>query len=358
MPTFTARDHFPHSALTPLPLDEDPSFNTLQVIHQEINANAIAIPSRLGGGAYGHLAMVMTPAAYLALPNTVAWLAPIHPGANPVHPAGATAPQITEVNRAYLSNLEKFEVYNSTKTALKKQLLDAIPACYTESLKHPLLGYANVEPLAILQLLDTTHGTIDEDDLKANLDRMEATWSPTQPIEDLWNQILKAQQYAAGHDNITEKAAIRAAITNLEQSGVFTDGMKDWRKLTTLQQTWAAMRRLFDQANKERRRVLTSKEVGYVNAATHKAPPATKTAAVPTATMFYCWSHGLSHFSGHTSTSCNHPVEGHRKEATMENMLGGCCYIKRLPGERQIYKKPVFNRENRENQENADPNRR
>ena len=43
--------------------------------------------------------------------------------------------------------------------------------------------------------------------------------------------------------------------------------------------------------------------------------------------LFYCWSHGLGRNPKHTSESCNSPLEGHKKEATLDNMMGGCNNI-------------------------------
>ena len=90
---------FPHPTLTPI--HGKPNRVSIDRLIQEIYANAIAIESTRGGGDYGHLALVMTPAAYLTLPNAVAFQEPAHPGPAPVHPAGATAAQITEGNRVY-----------------------------------------------------------------------------------------------------------------------------------------------------------------------------------------------------------------------------------------------------------------
>ena len=37
----------------------------------------------------------------------------------------------------------------------------------------------------------------------------------------------------------------------------------------------------------------------------------------------YCWSHGYDIGNGHTSATCKHPKEGHKREATVTNQLGG-----------------------------------
>jgi len=39
--------------------------------------------------------------------------------------------------------------------------------------------------------------------------------------------------------------------------------------------------------------------------------------------LYYCWSHGLTTFSQHTSPTCNHKREGHKDTATINNTQGG-----------------------------------
>ncbi|CAB9524069.1 hypothetical protein SEMRO_1490_G277030.1 [Seminavis robusta] len=180
MTSFTAIDNFAKATLTTIPADEKPTYNTLKIIHQELNANAMAVPSTLGGGHYGHLALVIPPASFNALPNTAPLVTPVHPGPEPIHGDAPTAAQITETNRTYAANENKFLIYRATETALQKQLLEAIPDTFIKSLKHEMYGYAQVTALAILTHLDTTYGKVNADDLEDNM-------SPTQPIEDLYN---------------------------------------------------------------------------------------------------------------------------------------------------------------------------
>ncbi|CAB9517303.1 hypothetical protein SEMRO_847_G210280.1 [Seminavis robusta] len=231
MATFVASDHFTTSTLTPISMDDKPNYNTLKVLHQEINANAMAISSTLGGGHYGHLALVLPAATFIALPDAIAWVNPAHPGPNPVHAGTATAAQITETNRLFAAHELRFLFYKETQNALKKQLLEAVPDTFTKILKHEMYGYAQVTVLAILTHLDTTYGTVHADDLEDNWDQMHAAWSPTQPIEDLYNQIKDAQKFARDHDAITDKMAVRAAIKNLTKSGVFMDADKIQKRI-------------------------------------------------------------------------------------------------------------------------------
>ncbi|CAB9510035.1 hypothetical protein SEMRO_417_G138640.1 [Seminavis robusta] len=358
MTSFVAIDHFTKASLTAIPPDEKPTYNSLKVIHQELNANAMAIPPTHGGGHYGHLALVISTPAFNALPNTVPWDNPEHPGAAPVHGAAPTGAQISETNMLFAAQETKFLVFRGTETALQKQLLEAVPDTFTKTLKHEMYGYAQVTALQILTHLDNTYGTIDADDIKDNEKRMNADLSPTQPIEDLYNQVKDAQKFAVDHDVISDKRAISAIIGNLTKSGVFTDALKDWRKTTTAEQTMVALETHFTAADKERRRILTPKAVGYANKATEKSGKATDNKPTPTGNgipMYYCWSHGLGPNNTHTSNSCSKPVQGHCKEATADNMMGGCCVIRRMFGEKAIYRRPQRECANQNNDENQPP---
>ena len=62
---------FPHATVTPISGRPDPL--SLSILQGNFYANAISVPTELGGGLYGHLALVMNDAEYAALEGTVAY---------------------------------------------------------------------------------------------------------------------------------------------------------------------------------------------------------------------------------------------------------------------------------------------
>ena len=110
---------------TPLAKDKRPTHLTLSNLHKELNAFAMKQKSSRGGGQHGYLALVIPPAAYLALTN-VTFVIPVYPGENPVHPVGANGPIITESNRAHLANLNQFNTYREVENGLKEMILAAV----------------------------------------------------------------------------------------------------------------------------------------------------------------------------------------------------------------------------------------
>jgi hypothetical protein len=72
---------FPHGKLTKI-LGK-PTNASLQVLKRQLYNNATSIPSRRGGGAHGHLGIVLEANWYLALYCNIAWSTPKHPKDSP-----------------------------------------------------------------------------------------------------------------------------------------------------------------------------------------------------------------------------------------------------------------------------------
>jgi hypothetical protein len=78
---------FPHPEL--IFITGKPKYASIRQLQKELCANAKTVPSMLGGGHNGHLALIMTASEYLII-SAVTYNEPIHPGAQPVHQANAT----------------------------------------------------------------------------------------------------------------------------------------------------------------------------------------------------------------------------------------------------------------------------
>lgn len=352
---------FPYPVLTPFP-DGTPTYQTLCLLHKEVNANAMAIPSRRGDGIQGHYALVVSEATYLTESGNIPFIPPHNPGAEPVHPVGATQHIITEGNRQYLAQTQEFDIYTATSAYIKNQIIKAVPATFLYALEDTVRGFARVSVLEILQHLDRDYGTITPDDLIQNLNDMHREWSIDQPIQDLFKHILKCQKFAAEYDPISEPMAVRALIQVIEKTGAFQDDLKAWRKLTDAEMTFARATTDFTRANKERFRAITSKTAGYQPAANNASsksstlPPnkrqktshnvTTSRTTHPTSehkrNLHYCWSHGYGPNADHTSLTCRSKAPGHRTESTECNMLGGCNVIHRRKGENAVYVRPTI----------------
>lgn len=349
--TLNPSDAFTYKALTILPTDRNPDFNDITLLKEQIYANATTSFSNRGG-PYGHLALCFSPAEYLQLPGAVAWVNPVHPGNAPVHLQGATAPQITEANRAYLAAQDEYSLFLATESALRNCLIEAIPYDYIARLRHRTLGFATITPRAILAHVTQQYGLVVPDDLTINERTLVLPWDPADPIEALWTQLEHCQAFGdANNGPIPDERLTRVAITILDNTGVFTQELREWRRKPADQQTRANLYLDFDAANKARQRSLTSGTAGYANAATQsktKTTAANKTPPNDTVTgVYYCWSHGISKNPKHTSATCNNKFVNHCSDATIWDTKGGNRFVQTKPGLVQVWKmKPRFDRAN------------
>jgi hypothetical protein len=343
----TTQIAFPHPTLTLISGKPTPA--TLTVMKKELYANAMVQRSDRGGGQHGYLALVMNDQEYLSLLGTVLFTNPVPPGTQPDHAIGATGPQMTEANRRYDQSKEEFTQFQqTTRDALKVQILAAINSTYLQTLSHAVFGYANVTPQELMEHLTSTYGKRTIEDLEANRDKLKADWIPEDEIEHLWKRAVDCKTFAEHSDlALNDTAIMNLLLIPLEKSGVLTDDVKAWRLQDPAQQTWDTFKLHFERANKERNRALRTGTAGYnaLNAAlanvdmTPSANSATSIvgqpgggAAQPAARvgdvlLYYCHSCGLGHFPAHTSMTCLYPKPGHKIEATISNMMGGSNII-------------------------------
>ena len=354
--TFELASRFVHPVLTVFP-DARPTAHDLNILHEELRANAMAIPTLRGDPSLGHLALVVTAADYIetAIGN-VAFIPPPNPGPLP-EPQVPNNPQTrAEAKDTFIQETKAIEIYTKTEAYLKNQILAAVPATFIEILKQPKTGHARVMALMILLHLDENYGEVIEFDLSRNYEEMNKTWTTDMPLEKLFAQVHLCRQFAKEHDPITELTGLRAITKQLADTGAYALALEAWHLKAKPEKTLAAAHAYFTVIDKARLRNVTSKDAGYhaANNTTFLPPnqkrktgeampptaPITGTTTGPNEVMYYCWSHGLGKSPNHTSQSCRVPAAGHVRTATAGNLQGGCTQINKQRGEKTIYQRP------------------
>jgi hypothetical protein len=379
---------FPTVILTPVgTLSDPPTYATIRQIQVELNGNARSVHSNGGDGILGHLALTLPPAKYNALSaGNVPFVPPVNPPPSPVHPAQATAPQISEANRQHLVNQDVFRTYNNVDAALRSQLIAATPAPYLAAIRDADLGFGGLSCLNILTHLHTAYAIITAQDLEDNLARMTAPWNPPTPLEILFTQIDDGALYAdAGGDPVSDAFKARKLAAILFNSARFPINHREWRAKAPNEQTYSNAKIHFRKADLDRRKLeMTSGSAGYhggtanqaeidstftenamlrallCQTAPHgadessvaamtaisalQASQATQheqlTALIASNTITsntqarkqtFCWTHGCSSNTRHTSMSCRNRAEGHQELSTIDNKMGGSEKIWNAP---------------------------
>jgi hypothetical protein len=231
------------------------------------------------------------------------------------------------------------------KEQLMKLLIAAIPNLYLTTLEDDILGLALVTPKQILTHLLTEYAPIKADDLKTNLATMSAPWDPSTDLENVFARAHKCRRFAAtGGDPISDIAYIRILLDVFTDSGVFTRALEAWRDKDDAEHTVANLKRHFAKADTERLRSTstlkaTLSALVVTTNAPKPGPPLPFTGGSDLSTWTYCWSHGFRK-GGHSSDKCTRPYEGHCKEATLDNRMGGVAKIVTLRTDKPPFKPP------------------
>ena len=254
--------------------DEKPTYSSLKKFQAAIDENAMAVPSYTTD--LGHLALVITDTDFRAANEDETFVPPINPGTQPTPPSttgatrDATEAAVTifpftaaETIRNFNQQQQEYIKYRTTRTALKKQILNSVDDKYVSKLKHPRTKYATVAPLELLTHLWTTYGTIDQSDQSANELRMKAPWNPPTAIETLFEQLQDGQSFAErGHETISDGQLVRWGYENILATGLFDRDCTKWRKKPD-HKTWTDFQAFFTIAEDDRSKNATASEATY-----------------------------------------------------------------------------------------------
>ena len=142
-------NNFEYPDLTPI--DGTPTFNTLQQLIREIKANAMSVHSNLGGGASGHLGLVINQLEYSFI-SPIFFIRPNHPGRLNI-PLNANRDMQEAYIRQHTELLRIFHKVYGVERALIQQLTKAVQPCYQSALRNRTTGQITGNLLEIITYL-------------------------------------------------------------------------------------------------------------------------------------------------------------------------------------------------------------
>jgi hypothetical protein len=124
-------------------IDNKPTFEDIQVTTSLLNANAISVPSMVGGGAHGHLVIIMNQVEYSDI-SAYPWVEPFNPNAIPIIPPGTHAVDAAQLARMHAECRRIYTNIINVDQALKQLILEAYDNLYTSQLEDYLLQYCTI----------------------------------------------------------------------------------------------------------------------------------------------------------------------------------------------------------------------
>jgi hypothetical protein len=135
---------FPNPVLPKI--DNEPTFEDIQITTRLLNSNEISIPSMAGGGAHGHLGIIMSQVEYAAV-SASPWLEPFNPNAIPIIPPGTNAVDAAQLARIHAECLRIYTNHINVDQALKNSSLRHMPICTHPNLNIISFNMQTAQPL-------------------------------------------------------------------------------------------------------------------------------------------------------------------------------------------------------------------
>ena len=241
--------YFEYKALTRI--HGKPSFETLKILHNQLKANAGAVPSTLGGGANGHLGLVVDPQQY-ALISNIPYLRPQQPPPFILPPN--TRPEIAMILRDnHADNIRTYREFIGVENALRQQIVEAIENRWLQSLRNNITNAISMPVYEIIAFLFRMHGKITPTELQQRLTTVSAmVYDPVQPIDDVFDAIQEIADLAqvAGVP-FTNLQMVNMAYVIINNTRKFGKYIVEWNHLPPMQRTWMRFKDFFRTAYAE-----------------------------------------------------------------------------------------------------------
>ena len=245
--------HFEKAELTPI--CGEPTYSTLERLLKELKANASTVHSNLGGGAHGHLGLVISPASYRHLSATP-FTRPAFPGTAAVIPPGSTQHAARTLRIQFDEALRVYHEVENVDKALKQQIVQAIEPKYLDAVRNRTSDTITIPVFEVMEHLFNTYSEITPETFQTKEQEVKAlTFDPnTDSIDSLYKEIddLVDLSGRAGVP-MTPEQSVTIAYVILWRCGVLKDYLKTWNARPAAEKTWLNFKPHFRDGLKEYR---------------------------------------------------------------------------------------------------------
>ena len=223
-----------------------PTIDGIVKLLRQVKRNAQRVPTTLGGGQLGYLALVIDTATYNAIPTAAPFIRPIDPGAfTPVAPLGVRAPALTpgEITVQKIAHDDQKRLYNevqAVEVALRNQIVEAIEEEYLTPLRNHTTDMINDPIPSIFTFLRDNYGKLAPAQLKERETEIDnLVYDPSQNVDIIFNKIQEFQDLCTLLDNPkSDKQLVIYAYLCFQKTGIFQQSLKEWNAKPVADQTF------------------------------------------------------------------------------------------------------------------------
>ena len=251
------------------PILDRPTFKTLIQLKNELKTNAGSINTTLGGGAHGHLGLVVTPDEYVKICPNTPFIKPATPGPLAITREMNNYDQI-RTKQDWEQQLRLYDLTNNVEKALINQLSSALPEVYVKIHRNPVTNTITDNLHQVLKSLFERYGQVTADELE----EVESEFARyqhdiTQPLVVLWDKIAYLKEVGElAKIPFSLNQLISKALRTIRNTGDFETGIKQWYTRPPLppgvQLDWNMFTDHFDKALRELEFIRGNIKKGYM----------------------------------------------------------------------------------------------
>ena len=226
-----------------------PTYESLKKIKDELKTNASTVSSDLGGGANGHLGLVLTDVEYTFV-SAIPYVKPVHPGQLVIPPA-TTNYVATSMKEDHKEAIRVFKEAINVEQALIKQLGHALPELYLKRFRNRHTNSITETIPNILTHLFTTYGKITPEELETVKDTLKGkVFNIEDPLVIMYNEIEDLKELAqAATAPMTDRQVVNLGLQLIKNTNDFERAIEEWVVKPLVDQTWLNFTPHFEAAH-------------------------------------------------------------------------------------------------------------
>ena len=231
----------------------EPTLGALLTLRNQIKANSQSVETTLGGGAHGHLGLVLSEVVYDAIEGTSPYQRPRLPTLN-IQPTD-TQYRIAQQRHQYAEDMELYREVQKMERTIIQQIVAAIEPKYLRALRDRGTNKINKTIPQILKYLFETFGDVTPKEFKQLRDQVESmVFDPTEPVDTIFSEIEDLENIADMADNpMRERQKIDMAYLIIQNSKKFNSSLTKWDRREN-DKTWDDFMQFLRKEQKNMRR--------------------------------------------------------------------------------------------------------
>ena len=228
-----------------------PCHDTLTKIADELKANAASVSSDLGGGAYGHVGLILSDEEYAKIPGTVPYTRPVHPGTLTIA-SGTAQHAATALREDHKTAIKLFREVQDVEKCLIKQLVAAIDPTYLKSLRNRITNSITADIPTIIEHLKTNFAAIEPEEITARTKKvLDISYNLMDPLITIFDEIEDLEVFANAAGNpFTKEQIVNIGLQLLKNTNDFETGIMKWVKKANADKTWPKFKTHFEAAHR------------------------------------------------------------------------------------------------------------